>query len=110
MTTVLTIHSTADFLHIEEARFTAPGLTFVIGPNGAGKSTLLRAAGGLAGETVNLGKHRLSDLSALERARRVTYYSQRADVAWNFQGREIIELGLHPWGPDPDWCAAVCGE
>lgn len=79
----------------------APGLvTAVVGPNGAGKSTLLDCLAALrrpdAGR-VTLDERALSDLPSRERARRIAYLPQNAEIAWAVDGRTFIGLGRTPW-------------
>lgn len=79
-----------------------PGeVTAVIGPNGAGKSTLLRVLAGLeraeAGE-VSLDGQALPRLGHLERARRIGFLPQTAEVAWPLDVRTLVGLGLIPFG------------
>lgn len=79
----------------------APGLvTAVVGPNGAGKSTLLDCLAALrrpdAGR-VTLDERALRDLSSRERARRIAYLPQNAEIAWAVDGRTFIGLGRTPW-------------
>lgn len=75
----------------------APGrVTALLGPNGAGKSSLLRAM--LALITAETGHVTLdgADVSALgprERARRLGYLPQAAELAWNIPVRAVVELG-----------------
>ncbi|MND52401.1 Hemin import ATP-binding protein HmuV [compost metagenome] len=93
----------------------APGLvTAVVGPNGAGKSTLLDCLAVLrkpdAGR-VTLGERPLRDLPPRERARRIAYLPQNAEIAWAVDGRTFIGLGRTPyvgaWGLRADDHAAV---
>jgi len=79
----------------------APGLvTAVVGPNGAGKSTLLDCLAALrrpdAGR-VTLDERPLRDLPSRERARRIAYLPQNAEIAWALDGRTFIGLGRTPW-------------
>ena len=75
----------------------APGLvTAIVGPNGAGKSTLLDCLAALrkpdAGQ-VTLAGRALCDLPSRERARRIAYLPQNAEIAWAVDGRTFIGLG-----------------
>ena len=89
-------------------------VTAVVGPNGAGKSTLLACLAGLrrpdAGE-VRLGAGRLLALNLRERARRIGFLSQTAEVAWRLDVETLVGLGRTPhsgaFGPDPQDRAAV---
>jgi len=77
----------------------APGWTAIVGPNGAGKSTLLRALAGLqsvdAG-TVLLDERPLHAWSPGQRATRVAWLAQQADVHGELTVREIVHLGRLP--------------
>ncbi|MNS03690.1 Hemin import ATP-binding protein HmuV [compost metagenome] len=93
----------------------APGLvTAVVGPNGAGKSTLLDCLAALrnpdAGR-VTLGECPLRDLPPRERARRIAYLPQNAEIAWAVEGRAFVGLGrtayVGAWGLRADDHAAV---
>lgn len=76
-----------------------PGqLTAIIGPNGAGKTTMLRLGLGLlapARGRVMVGGRAAGGLAPAERAARLSYVPQRADVAFAFSAREIVALGLY---------------
>lgn len=92
----------------------APGLvTAVVGPNGAGKSTLLDCLAALrkpdAGR-VTLDGRALRELPSRERARRIAYLPQNAEIAWAVDGRTFVGLGRTPyvgaWGlTAQDWAA-----
>ncbi|WP_433950614.1 ABC transporter ATP-binding protein [Brevundimonas bullata] len=93
----------------------APGLvTAVVGPNGAGKSTLLDCLAALrtpdAGR-VTLDERALGDLPPRERARRIAYLPQNAEIAWAVDGRTFVGLGRTPyvgaWGLTAEDRAAV---
>lgn len=93
----------------------APGLvTAVVGPNGAGKSTLLDCLAALrtpdAGR-VTLDERALGDLSSHERARRIAYLPQNAEIAWAVDGWTFVGLGRTPyvgaWGLTAEDRAAV---
>lgn len=75
-------------------------LTAVLGPNGAGKSTLLRSLIGLqpvlSGQ-VSIGGVDLLTLSLGERARvAAVVLTDRVDAGL-LTGREVVELGRHPY-------------
>ena len=79
----------------------APGLvTAVVGPNGAGKSTLLDCLAALrkpdAGR-VTLDERALGVLPPRERARRIAYLPQNAEIAWAVDGRTFVGLGRTPY-------------
>ena len=77
------------------------GITAICGPNGAGKSTLLMALAGLLdadGGTATLGDKTLASLHPKERARRIGYLPQSADIAWDVPVRTIVKLGRMPHG------------
>ena len=79
----------------------APGrLTAICGPNGAGKSTLLAMLAGLlvpASGAVSLDDKALAQMAARERARRIGYLAQGADVAWDVSVEVLVSLGRLPW-------------
>jgi iron complex transport system ATP-binding protein len=82
-----------------------PGkITAICGPNGAGKSTLLAVLAGLLvpqrGEVI-LGGQPLETLSRRERARRIGFLPQQADLAWDLDVRTLVSLGRLPHGGDP---------
>lgn len=74
-------------------------LLVLVGSNGAGKTTVLKALAGiarpLAGE-VSLDGRNISELSALERARRVAYLTQTIHASWPFTVREFVAQGRFP--------------
>lgn len=79
-----------------------PGkITAICGPNGAGKSTLLQAMAGLLDPDsggIELDGAKLSDLPPRERARRMGYLPQLAEVAWDVPVRTLVQLGRMPHG------------
>lgn len=85
-------------------------LTAVVGPNGAGKSSLLQL---LAGVLLPSGGHLALDgredarISAAERARLCAYLPQSEVPAWSLAARDLVALGLLPWGRVPDREARV---
>ena len=92
----------------------APGLvTAVVGPNGAGKSTLLDCLAALRRPDtgrVTLDGRALRELPSRERARRIAYLPQNAEIAWAVSGRTFVGLGRTPyvgaWGlTAEDWAA-----
>lgn len=79
-------------------------LTVLVGPNGSGKTTLLRAGMEIepsaSGRTfVNGRDWRL--LSRRERARSVSYISQKRELAWPLRVRDVVALGRFAYGSSP---------
>ncbi len=94
----------------------SPGeLVVLLGPNGAGKTSLLRAAVGLepiAGGSARIGADDSAELSAAERARRLSYLPQTRPLAWPNLVRDVVALGRYAYGAalgrlDGDDAAAV---
>lgn len=80
-------------------RFEAGKITALIGPNGAGKTTLLRIAAGL--ETPDEGAvtlHGTDFADAQARARKLAYLPQFQNIAWPLLCRDVVALGLLPFG------------
>lgn len=79
-----------------------PGkITAICGPNGAGKSTLLEAMAGLLDPDAGgaaLDGTMLSDLAPRDRAKRIGYLPQSAEVAWDVPVRTLVQLGRMPHG------------
>lgn len=82
-------------------------ITAIIGPNGAGKSTLLACLAGLRqpdSGAVLLGGVPLAQIAARERARRIGFLPQVAEVNWDIDVATLVSLGRLPhqgrWGPD----------
>jgi iron complex transport system ATP-binding protein len=77
-----------------------PGtITAICGPNGAGKSTLLSALAGLVepeSGAVLLGGEAVLALHPRERAKRIGYLPQAAEVAWDLSVRHLVALGRLP--------------
>lgn len=78
-----------------------PGrITVLLGPNGAGKTSLLRCLAGLlrpdAG-TPAIDGVPIAALPTRERARRIGYLPQSAELAWSLPARDVVALGRHPW-------------
>lgn len=76
-------------------------LVAILGPNGAGKTSLLRALLGLT--NIATGSSQLdgddcSRLSAIERAKRISYLPQRRPLAWPNKVRDIVALGRFAHG------------
>lgn len=82
-----------------EASFARGRVTAILGPNGAGKSTLAGVLAGLtrsdAGQAMLDGQPLLS-LPPRERARRIGYLPQAAQVQWNLKVEELVALGRLP--------------
>jgi len=78
-----------------------PGrITALLGPNGAGKTSLLRCLSGLLRPeqgAVAIDGVGLATLPPRERARRIGYLPQSAELAWSLPAREVVALGRHPW-------------
>ena len=77
-----------------------PGtITAIVGPNGAGKSSLLMALAGLlapAAGQVGLGDQSLNSIAPRERAKRIGYLPQSADIAWDVAVENLVALGRMP--------------
>jgi iron complex transport system ATP-binding protein len=88
-----------------DAAARAGELTALLGTNGAGKSTLLRSITGLqpllSGRVKLIGndasEYGLHELDARERARRVAVTLTERIDAGLLTGREVTELGRHPY-------------
>lgn len=94
-------HGPRRILDIETLTLRPGEVTAVIGPNGAGKSTLLQALAGLApprAGVIALGEHSLLRLDPKNRARRIGFLPQIAEVAWPLEVRTLVGLGLIPFG------------
>ena len=88
---------------LEQASFTLrPGeLVALLGANGAGKTTLLRAVLGLtklAAGSATLDAVDISELTPMERARRMSYLPQRRPLAWPNTVRDVVALGRFSHG------------
>ncbi|WP_113906514.1 ABC transporter ATP-binding protein [Aliidiomarina celeris] len=78
-------------------------VTGLLGVNGSGKTTLLRLVAGVAAQqsgNILLDSVPLSSYSRSQRARKVSYLSQRAQPAWDISAAELTELGALPY---PEW-------
>ena len=79
-----------------------PGtITAICGPNGAGKSTLLHMLAGLLAPdagVVRIGAVSLPDLNPRDRARRIGFLPQDAEVAWDVSVANLVALGRLPHG------------
>ncbi len=82
--------------------FPSGQVTGIVGPNGAGKSSLMRVAAGLAELTGGMVKaqaeagNRFSDPDW--RAKNIAYMPQFQTTAWPLTAREVVMLGLLPFG------------
>ena len=77
-----------------------PGqITAIVGPNGAGKSTLLMGLAGLlspAAGSVALGEESLASMPPADRAKRMGYLPQAAEIAWDVAVENLVALGRMP--------------
>ena len=74
----------------------------VVGPNGSGKSTLLRCISGLLPTTrgsVCIGGTDITTLSSRQRAQRVAFVPQEADLPPDLRVSEYVALGRLPYTP-----------
>jgi iron complex transport system ATP-binding protein len=74
-------------------------LVGLIGPNGAGKTSLLRVFAHLlapASGTVRCDDKPLGDYTPVERARRIAYLAQGAEVHWPMRTEKLVALGRLP--------------
>lgn len=78
-----------------------PGeVTAICGPNGAGKSSLLKCLAGLVlpdTGAILIEDHPLTALPPRDRARRIGYLPQSAEVAWNISVETLVGLGRLAW-------------
>jgi len=75
-------------------------VTAICGPNGAGKSSLLTSLAGLvplASGEVRLDGELMASLALDDRARRVGYLPQQAELAWDISVETLAGLGRLPW-------------
>lgn len=73
----------------------------LVGPNGAGKTTLLRVLAGLqpaVSGDVRFAEMSLSEMPAIQRARRMSYLPQSREVAWDLAASDVAALGRFAWG------------
>ena len=81
------------------ARLEQGQITAICGPNGVGKSTLLMGLAGLIeprGGMVVLDDKRLDKYTLQERAKRIGYLPQSAEVAWDVSVANLVRLGRLP--------------
>lgn len=74
-------------------------VTAICGPNGAGKSSLLMALASLlapAAGSITLDGQCLADFHPQERAKRIGYLPQNAEVAWDVSVAKLVRLGRLP--------------
>lgn len=86
-------------LHEVSASLDTGQITAICGPNGAGKSSLLMALAallepGAGSATIDGASH--ADLHPRERAQRIGYLPQEAQVAWDVAVENIVRLGRLP--------------
>ncbi|WP_294195898.1 ABC transporter ATP-binding protein [uncultured Sphingomonas sp.] len=82
------------------ARFAPGRVTALLGPNGAGKSSLLACLAALQAPATGramLGDRSIGAVTAQERARRIGFLPQAADVHWNIDVATLVGLGRLPW-------------
>jgi iron complex transport system ATP-binding protein len=77
-----------------------PGkLIAIIGPNGAGKSTLLKSIAGVIASTsgaIHLNNQDISSCSLKKRAESIAYLPQHLEMAFDYNARQIVEMGVYP--------------
>lgn len=75
-------------------------LTGIVGPNGSGKTTLLRVLAKvlpvLSGKISISGKI-LSEISAVEFARKIAFLPSRTDINYPYSVREFLEMARYPF-------------
>ena len=97
----------AQRLHGVSLQLSQGEVTAICGPNGAGKSSLLSALAGIVpldqGE-VRLDQDLMGRLPLDDRARRVGFLPQQAELAWDLSVETLAGLGRLPWslGPEAD--------
>ncbi|MFN3989402.1 MAG: ABC transporter ATP-binding protein [Erythrobacter sp.] len=101
-------------LHEASLALRAGEVTAIIGPNGAGKSSLLACLAGLRGPdrgTVLLDDRPLAQVPPRERARRIGFLPQVAEINWDIDVATLVSLGRLPhqgrWGLDEADRAAI---
>lgn len=91
----------ADRLAGADFRLSPGELAVIVGPNGSGKSSLMQL---LAGQTradagtIRLEGRAIGDFGPRERARRLAYLPQRAEVAWPIAVTDMVALGRFAFG------------
>lgn len=97
----------AQRLHGVSLQLSQGEVTAICGPNGAGKSSLLSALAGIVpldqGD-VRLDQDLMGRLPLDDRARRVGFLPQQAELAWDLSVETLAGLGRLPWslGPEAD--------
>jgi iron complex transport system ATP-binding protein len=94
-------------------RLSGGELVALLGPNGAGKTSLLRASLGLmraSSGSALLDGQDVARLSAMQRARRVSYLPQARPLAWPARVRDVVALGRFAHGASPQRLSAVDSE
>lgn len=88
-------------LAVADFRLSPGELVAIVGPNGSGKSSLMRL---LAGQgradsgSVSLDGRQIGRFGPHERARRLAYLPQRAEVAWPIAVADMVALGRFAYG------------
>jgi iron complex transport system ATP-binding protein len=83
-----------------DVELAAGHVTVVLGPNGAGKSTLLGCMAGLLRPShgaVDLDGSPLATLAGDERARRIAFLPQIAEISWPVDVATLVGLGRIPY-------------
>jgi iron complex transport system ATP-binding protein len=105
-----------DRLILEDVTFICPKgrVTVLIGPNGAGKSSLLSCIAAIRNPDkgrILLDAHPITDIPAIERARRIGLLPQKGDIHWDINVRALVALGRLPyrdrWRRDANDNAAI---
>ncbi|MCC6924855.1 ABC transporter ATP-binding protein [Novosphingobium sp.] len=95
----------AQRLHGVSLQLSQGEVTAICGPNGAGKSSLLSALAGIVpldqGE-VRLDQDLMGRLPLDDRARRVGFLPQQAELAWDLSVETLAGLGRLPWSLGPE--------
>ena len=89
---------------IRELDGEAQGGEFIalLGPNGCGKSTLLKSLAGILASSghITSNETNVRSISAVKRARHISYLAQQRDMVWPLSVRDVIALGRAPYrGP-----------